>query len=206
MSLFTDWATPNCYKNLIVLEETDLSFEPIPEPLNGPQHEPAFTRINPNGKIPAMVDLNPAGQKEEVVVFESGAILIYLAEKTGKFLPKKGKARYEVIQWLMFQMAGVGPMFGQLYHFKNSVETPVPYAEARYKKEVHRLYGVMEERLGEARFLAGEYSIADMAVFPWAKSPELFEVAIEDYPNINRWLAEVGARPAIVEALAKTFK
>lgn len=198
------WGTPNGYKPLIMLEEAELVYELIPVPLNGQQHEPAYTRINPNGKIPAIIDLN-GPDDEEIVIFESGAILLYLAEKSGKFLPLGSSLRYEVVQWVMFQMAGIGPMFGQYFHFKNAAPEKIPYALERYHKEVRRLYAVLEHRLGESEYLAGAYSIADMASFPWVKDPEKFEIDRANFPNVARWLQAVGQRDAVKKALAITF-
>lgn len=199
------WSTPNGYKPLVMLEETGMAYDLIPVKLNGEQFKPEFTSINPNGKIPAMIDLAPTSGGEDIVVFESGAILIYLAEKSGQFLPTAAKPRAQVMQWLMFQMAGIGPMFGQYYHFHRSAPEKIAYAMDRYEKEVKRLYGVMNERLGEAEYLAGDYSIADMAVYPWASKPGNFGVSPEDCPHVTRWIEAVGQRDAVRKALNASF-
>jgi GSH-dependent disulfide-bond oxidoreductase len=194
------WTTPNGYKPLIMLEElgTDYKMHPI-NIGKGEQFGSDFLLINPNGKIPAIVD--GAGTPDEVVVFESGAILIYLAEKFGRFLPTSGQARATTITWLMFQMGGIGPMFGQLGHFMNAKEK-IEYAINRYRTETERLYGVLDKRLGEERYLAGEYSIADMATAPWANAMDRFNIPREKFPNVVRWLDEVKARPAVAKAMS----
>lgn len=197
------WTTPNGYKPILMLEELGAEYRLHPVHLGkDEQHSPEYLRINPNGKIPALVD--EAGTPGEVVVFESGAILIYLAEKFGRFLPASGQARASALAWLMFQMGGVGPMFGQLGHFMMSKEPPekLEYGLNRYRGETERLYGVLDRRLGEAPFLAGEYGIADMATFPWARSFERFGIPRERFPNVARWLDEVGSRPAVAKAIA----
>jgi GSH-dependent disulfide-bond oxidoreductase len=165
------------------------------------QFAPEFIAINPNSKIPAIVD--PEGPKGKLVLFESGAILIYLAEKTDKFLTKDPVGRYTVLQWLMFQMGGVGPMFGQAHHFMRAAKEQIPYGIERYGNEAKRLYGVLNKRLGEARFLAGDdYSIADIATYPWVARHEWHRVALEDFPNVKRWYDTIGARPAVARGMA----
>jgi len=194
------WTTPNGYKPLILLEELGAPHTLHPVNLGkGEQHSPDFLRINPNGKIPALVD--GAGTPEQVFVFESGAILIYLAEKFGRFLPPSGQARANVLAWLMFQMGGVGPMFGQLAHFRGAKEK-IDYAIDRYRNEAERLYGVLDKRLGESAYLAGEYSIADMATYPWANAFGFLGIEREKFPNVGRWLDEIAARPAVAKAMA----
>jgi GST-like protein len=194
------WMTPNGYKPILLLEELGLEYRLHPINIGkGEQHTPEFLRVNPNGKIPALVD--EAGTPGEVVVFESGAILIHLAEKTGRFLPAAGQPRATALAWLMFQMGGVGPMFGQLGHFLMAKEK-IEYAINRYRGEAERLYGVLDKRLGEAHYLAGEYGIADMATFPWANAFDRLGISREPFPNVIRWLDEVGARPAVKKAMA----
>jgi GSH-dependent disulfide-bond oxidoreductase len=199
IDLYT-WTTPNGYKPLLLLEELGLEYRVHPVNLGkDEQHTPEFLRINPNGKIPAIVD--GAGTDGQVTIFESGAILIYLAEKAGRFLPASGQARSTALSWLMFQMGGVGPMFGQLGHFLMAKEK-IEYAVNRYRNETERLYGVLDTRLATVPYLAGDYGIADMATFPWARAIDRFGVPREKFPNVVRWIDEVGARPAVVKALA----
>jgi GST-like protein len=196
IDLYT-WITPNGRKISIVLEEIDLPYEVHPVNLSkGEQFKPEYLAINPNGKIPAIVDRDGLGKKP-YSLFESGAILMYLAEKTGRLMPKEMGPRYEVIQWLMFQMGGVGPMIGQAHQFlRNSPENEL-FGRERFSKEVARLYGVMDEHLGESRFLAGDYSIADIATYPWVARYEMHRTKLEDFPNVKRWYDTIGARPAV---------
>ncbi len=190
-------ATPNGHKASIALEEMALPYALHALSFAAKdQKQPAFLKINPNGKIPAIVDRD-AG---DFAVFESGAILIYLAEKTGRFLPTEAKARSVVIQWLMFQMGGVGPMQGQAGWFKNAAPEFIPLAYDRYFEETRRLYGVLDARLSEAEFLGGDYSIADMATFPWVNS-RYAGVPTEGFPHVERWLATLNARPAVQKGL-----
>lgn len=191
------WTTPNGDKIHIMLEETGLPYRALPINIGaGEQHGESFRRVNPNGKIPALVDREgPDG--EEVVVFESGAILVYLAEKSGKFLPKDTQGRFEALQWLMFQMSGIGPMFGQLFHFKNAAQEQLPYAIERYDSEVRRLLGVLDRQLATREYLAGEYSIADIASYPWVRVYKAFGIAETDFPNVQKWLDRVAARPGV---------
>jgi len=193
------WTTPNGRKPVIMLEETGLEYTLKPVRLNGEQHSPEYLRINPNGKIPALIDKLQNG--EQVTVFESGAILIYLAEKMGQFLPAAGQARASVIEWLMFQMSSVGPYFGQLGHFRGVTDKDVTYAVERFHKEAKRLYRVMDGRLAEVDYLAGDYSIADMATYPWAHDPGRLDIALDDYPHFKRWVVRVGERPAVQKAM-----
>jgi len=188
--------TPNGRKVAIFLEEAGLPYEVrrVDFATNG-QFAPDFLKISPNNKIPAIVDTDGPGGKR-VSLFESGAILIYLAEKTGRFLAADPVARAETVQWLMWQMGGIGPMFGQLYHFLKAAPEKVPYAIDRYQKEVDRLVGVLEKRLGEAPFLAGDYSIADMAVYPWVAG-DWFGADPAKLPNFRRWRDAIAARPAV---------
>lgn len=195
------WTTPNGRKPLILLEELDADYQCKWIPLDGSQHEADFLAINPNGKIPALVDHD---EKPVATIIESGAILIYLAEKYGRFLPDSGAARGEVLGWLMWQMGGIGPMFGQYYHFKHAAPDPIPYALTRYKDEVRRLYQVMDKRLAEQRFLGGDaYTIADMATFPWVYMPDQFELSLDDFPHVRRWVMAIMERPAVNRAMAK---
>jgi GSH-dependent disulfide-bond oxidoreductase len=200
---FYTWSTPNGRKVAIMLEECGLAYKTHKIDIGkGEQFAPAFLAVNPNGKIPAIVD-HAAADGKPLAVFESGAILIYLAEKTGKFLPTAPRARAEVLQWLMFQMGGVGPMFGQAHHFIRFAPEKVPYGIERYSKETRRLYGVMDKRLGESVHLAGaEYSIADMATFPWVARHTYHEVDLADFPNVKRWHDAIAARPAVVKGTA----
>lgn len=191
-------ATPNGHKVSIALEEMGLPYRLHHLSFaQKDQKAPAFLRINPNGRIPAIVDHDAGG----FAVFESGAILIWLAEKTGRFLPTEAKARSVVLQWLMFQMGGVGPMQGQAGWFRNAAPEPMPLAYQRYHDETRRLYGVLDGRLAETPFLGGDYSIADMATFPWVNS-RYAGVSTEGFPNLERWLADIAARPAVQRGLA----
>lgn len=196
------WPTPNAHKVTILLEETGMDYETIPVNISkGEQFAPEFLKISPNNRMPAIVDTDGPNGKS-MSLFESGAILIYLADKSGQFLPASGANRYQVLQWLMFQMAGVGPMFGQANHFRAYAPEKVPYAIDRYTTETIRLFGVLNKRLGEAEFLAGDYSIADMATFPWALLYERYDVQLKDFPNLARWLEVLNARPAVQRGLA----
>lgn len=192
--------TPNGRKVSIFLEETGLPYRVNKIDLGGGQFAPAFLAISPNNKIPAIVDTNgPGGAR--LSLFESGAILLYLAEKTGRFLSNEPIARATTIQWLMWQMGGIGPMMGQNYHFQKAAPEKIPYAIERYVKETDRLFGVMDRRLGEARYLAGEYSIADMAVYPWVAG-DWHGVDTAKYPNFTRWRASIAERPAVIKGMA----
>ena len=200
IDLYT-WPTPNGHKVHIMLEEIGLPYKVIPVNIGeGEQFEPDFLRISPNNKMPAMVD--PDGPRgEPYPVFESGAILMYLAEKTGQFMPRDMADRYLVIQWLMFQMGGIGPMLGQAHHFRQYALETIEYAVNRYTNEAGRLYNVMDRRLGEVEYLAGDYSIADMACFPWIRPYKNQGQEIEEFPNLKRWFDAIDARPAVQRAL-----
>jgi GSH-dependent disulfide-bond oxidoreductase len=201
IDLYT-WATPNGRKVSVMLEETGLVYEVHAINLQkGDQFKPEYLAINPNNKIPAIIDRDGPGGKA-YALFESGAILMYLAEKTAKLMPTESRARYEVIQWLMFQMGGVGPMFGQAHNFFRYDPQQNSYGVERFKKEVARLYGVMDKRLGESPFLAGEYSIADIATYPWVARYEMHRTKLEDFPNIKRWFDTISARPAVQRGMA----
>ena len=196
------WPTPNGFKISIMLEEIGLPYEVIPVNIGtGDQFKPDFLKISPNNKMPAIVD--PDGPEgKPYPLFESGAILLYLAEKTGQFMPSDMAARFRVVEWLMFQMGGIGPMLGQTHHFRNYAPEKIPYAIDRYTKEAGRLYGVLDRRLGEVEYLAGDdYSIADMATFPWLRKPEGQGQDIAEFPNVKRWSDAIAARPAVQRGL-----
>jgi GST-like protein len=194
---FYTWTTPNGRKVFLMLEETGLPYRSMWINIgNGDQFKPEYLTINPNNKIPAIVDHEGPGGKP-YPLFESGAILMYLAEKSGRFMPVEMGARYQVIQWLMFQMGGIGPMLGQAGHFREKAAERVDYAVERFTKEAARLYGVVNKHLGEAEYLAGDYSIADMATYPWIQSHNNHGQNLEDYPNLKRWYETIGARPAM---------
>lgn len=199
------WPTPNGHKTAIMLEEVEIEYEIcIVNILEGDQFDPAFIAISPNNRIPAIVDTD-GPQGEPYTVFESGAILMYLAEKTGKLWPQDSVERYDVIQWLMFQMGNVGPMFGQNGYFQGYCPEDVPLAKERYHNVCKQLYGVMDRRLGESEYLAGSnYSIADVATFPWTmpKQQEMHRIDITQYPNVKRWSETVAMRPAVQRGIA----
>ncbi len=195
------WPTPNGHKIHIMLEETGLPYKVHGIDIGaGAQFEPAFLKISPNNKIPAIVDSDGPGGKP-ISIFESGAILIYLAEKTGKFMPKEPRARYQVLEWLMFQMGSIGPMFGQANHFRAYAPEKIPYAIDRYTNEAKRLYGVMDRRLKDHDYIAGDYSIADIAIFPWMRYGDRRGVDVNEFPNVVRWFEAINARPAVVRGL-----
>jgi GSH-dependent disulfide-bond oxidoreductase len=197
------WPTPNGWKITIMLEECGLPYTLVPVRIGrGDQFKPEFLKISPNNRMPAMVDDAPAGRKTPVTIFESGAILMYLAEKSGKFMPQPQAERYAVIQWLMWQMSALGPMAGQNGHFKLYAQEKFPYAIARFGNEVDRLYGVMDRRLAEVEFLAGDYSIADMACFPWIMTHKAQGLTLDVFPNLKRWYATLRAREALQRGLA----
>ena len=195
------WPTPNGWKVSIFLEEAGVPYNVVPVDITtGDQFEPSFLEISPNNKIPAIVDHDGPGG-EQISLFESGAILIYLAEKTGRFYPESPRERYGVLQWLMFQMGSVGPMLGQNHHFRQYAPEGIPYAVNRYTNEAARLYEVMDRRLSEVEYFAGDYSIVDMAIYPWVVPHERQGQKMEDFPNLRRWYESVGARPAVRRAL-----
>ena len=198
------WPTPNGYKITIMLEECGLPYNTIPVNIaKGEQFEPEFLKISPNNRMPAIVDPNGPGGKP-ISVFESGAILQYLGRKTGKFYPANERARVAVDEWLFWQMGGLGPMAGQTHHFRNYAPEKIPYAINRYVNEVNRLYGVMNKRLADREFLAGKYSIADMACVGWARGWEKQGQDITEFPHLARWLDRVRARPAVQRGFAVT--
>ncbi|PZV06807.1 MAG: thiol:disulfide oxidoreductase [Leptolyngbya sp.] len=197
------WTTPNGHKVTIFLEEADVDY--TIKPINigkGDQFNPDFLAIAPNNRIPAIVDHEPADGGEPLSLFESGAILQYLAEKTGQFLPENGRDRANVMQWLFWQMGGLGPMLGQNHHFNNYAPEKIPYAINRYVKETERLYGVLDTQLRDHEFVAGDYSIADMACYPWIVPYEAQQQKLEDFPNLKRWFEAIKARPAVERAYA----
>lgn len=192
------FATPNGKKPAIALEEMQLPYTARKIDIaKGEQHSPEYLAINPNGKIPAIRDLETG-----TVVFESGAILLYLAEKTGQLIPSDRDGRIQVIQWLMFQMGGVGPMFGQLGHFRNSAPEPVPYAIERYEKETLRLCGVLDKQLSDRDYIAGDYSIADIATYPWVAAYDYLKISLDSYPHLQRWVDTLRQRPAVQAGMA----
>ncbi len=195
------WKTSNGKKITIMLEECGLEYNLHPINIGqDDQFTPEFVAINPNSKIPAIIDTDGPGGAP-YTVFESGAILMYLAEKTDKFMPTETAERYDVIQWLMFQMGGVGPIFGQVHHFKRAAQEEVPYAINRYYTECRRLYGVLNGRLQDREYLAGDLSIADFATLPWVFRHTWQEVDLEDFPNVQRWYETLMARPALAKGM-----
>ena len=198
------WPTPNGWKISIMLEETGLDYNlKLVNIGQGDQFKPAFLAISPNNRMPAIVDHEAEGGP--LSIFESGAILTYLAEKTGKFFPSDALGRNDVLQWLMFQMGGVGPMFGQNHHFRRAAPEEVPYALERYAKETARLYGVLDKRLGQTEYLGGEYSIADIATYPWTARHEWHKTDLNDFPNVKRWFEVIASRPAVAKGMAVPF-
>jgi GST-like protein len=196
------WPTPNGHKITIFLEETGLEYRVIPINIRkGEQFAPDFLKISPNNRMPAIIDQDGPGGKP-FSLFESGAILLYLAEKTGKLMPTEMRARYTVIQWLMFQMASIGPMMGQAGHFRNAAPEKIPYAIDRYTNESRRLFSVMDQRLSEAAYLAGDYSIADIATYPWVVGIRRDPDQLESRPNLKRWLDAIAQRPAVIRGVA----
>jgi len=198
------WPTPNGHKITMFLEETGLPYEIVPVNIGkGDQFKPDFLKIAPNNRMPAIVDRAPADKGSPVSVFESGAILLYLAEKTGKFIPQDLRGRVETLQWLFWQMGGLGPMAGQNHHFSQYASEKIPYAIDRYVRETNRLYAVLDKRLADREFVAGAYSIADMASYPWIVPHERQGQKLEDFPNLKRWFEAIRARPATIRAYEK---
>ncbi|MDB5877425.1 MAG: Glutathione S-transferase domain [Variovorax sp.] len=197
------WPTPNGHKVHIMLEECRLPYVAHAVDIGkGEQFEADFLKISPNNKIPAITDPNGPGGKP-ISLFESGAILVYLAGKTGKFMPSTDRAKFDVLQWLMFQMGGVGPMLGQAHHFRLYAPEKLPYAVERYTNEAKRIYGVIDKQLSKNRFIAGRtYSIADIAIFPWLRSWENQGVTLTDYPHLKVWFDGIAARPAVKRGVA----
>jgi GST-like protein len=198
------WTTPNGHKITIFLEEAGLSYRIVPVNISkGEQFRPEFLAISPNNRMPAIVDQKPKDGGKPISVFESGAILLYLSEKTGKYIPEGLRNRVEVIEWLFWQMGGLGPMAGQNHHFAHYAPEKIPYAIERYVKETNRLYGVLNKRLANREFVAGRYSIADMAIYPWIVPYERQGQKLDEFPDLKRWFLAVGERPAVHRAYAR---
>jgi GST-like protein len=198
------WTTPNGHKITIFLEEVGLPYTIIPVNIGaGDQFKPEFLKISPNNRIPAIIDREPADGGEPISVFESGAILLYLAEKTGKLIPQNLRDRTQVLEWLFWQMAGLGPMAGQNHHFSTYAPEKIEYAINRYVNETGRLYAVLNKQLADREFVAGDYSIADIAAYPWIAGYERQSQKLEDFPNIKRWFEAIKARPATIRAYEK---
>jgi GSH-dependent disulfide-bond oxidoreductase len=197
------WTTPNGHKVTIFLEEAGTPYRIVPANISaGEQFRPEFLKISPNNRMPAIVDDAPADGGAPISVFESGAILVYLAEKSGKFMPHDLRRQTDVLQWLFWQMGGLGPMAGQNHHFSHYAPEKIPYAIERYVKETNRLYGVLDRRLADRPFVAGDYSIADMAAYPWVVPYERQGQRLEDFPNLKRWFDAIHERPAVKRAYA----
>jgi GST-like protein len=205
IELYT-WGTPNGRKVSIMLEECGLPYHvnKVNIGTNAEQFTPEFLAISPNGKIPAIVDPNGPDGKP-MAMMESGAILVYLSGKTNRFLPRSVRGKYEALQWLMFQMGGVGPMFGQAHHFMRAKKDEIPYGSERYGNEAKRLYGVMDRHLESHKFFAGEYSIADMAIYPWAARHEWHRVELKQFPHVKRWFDAISLRPAVIKGMQIPF-
>jgi GSH-dependent disulfide-bond oxidoreductase len=198
------WTTPNGHKITIFLEETGTAYKTIPVNIGkGDQFKAEFLAFSPNNRIPALVDHAPAGGGAPIAVFESGAMLLYLAEKTGRFLSRDPRARIDAIQWLFWQMGNLGPMAGQNNHFSNYAVEKIPYAMDRYRNEVNRLYGVLNKQLADRPFVARDYSIADMAIYPWIVPYERQGQNLDDFPKLKRWFESIRGRPAVERAYAK---
>lgn len=196
------WTTPNGRKVSVMLEECGLPYTVHKVNIGqNEQFKPEFLAVSPNNRIPGIVDSEGPDGKP-IQLFESGAILVYLAGKTGKFLPASARGKYEALQWLMWQMGGVGPMFGQAHHFLRAAPEQVPYGIKRYTDEARRLYGVLDRRLAQAAYMAGEYSIADIATYPWIARHEWHKVDLAEFPNVKRWYDTIGRRPAVVRGMA----
>jgi GSH-dependent disulfide-bond oxidoreductase len=198
------WTTPNGHKITIFLEETGLPYRIVPVNISkGEQFKPEFLVISPNNRMPAIVDHSPKDGGEPISVFESGAILVYLAEKTGQYLANGLRERVVVMEWLFWQMAGLGPMAGQNHHFSQYAPEKIPYAIDRYVRETNRLYGVLEKRLSAHQFIAGDYSVADMAAYPWIVPHTRQGQKLEDFPHLQRWFETMRQRPAVQRAYAR---
>jgi len=198
------WTTPNGHKITLFLEESGLPYTIHPINISkGDQFQPDFLKISPNNRIPAIIDTAPADGGDPVSLFESGAILLYLADKTGQFIPNTLRGRLDVLQWLFWQMGGLGPMAGQNHHFATYALETIPYAIDRYVRETSRLYGVLNKRLADREYIAGDYSIADMACYPWIKPHERQKQNLDDFPHLKRWFDAISARPATQRAYEK---
>ena len=198
------WPTPNGHKITMFLEETAMPYTLVPVNIGkGEQFKPDFLAISPNNRMPAIIDHSPLERGAPISVFESGAILLYLAEKSEQFIPNESRGRVEVLQWLFWQVGGLGPMLGQNHHFSRYAPEKIPYAVDRYVKETNRLYGVLDKRLADREFVAGMYSIADMACYPWIVPYEAQGQKLEDFPHLKRWFEAIKSRPATVRAYEK---
>ncbi len=198
---FYFWTTPNGYKVLLFLEETGIAYRIVPVNISkGDQFDPGFLNISPNNKMPAIVDRGPNGIGGPIPIFESGAILLYLAEKIGRFLPKDVAGRVEAPQWLFWQIGGLGPMLGQNLHFGQYAPEKIPYAIDRYSNETNRLFKVLDKRLSDREFIAGDYSIADMASYPWVFKHPYLQLRLVCFPNLKRWFETIERRPAVIRA------
>lgn len=201
------WPTPNGHKITIFLEEAGLDYRIVPVNIGaGDQFKPDFLKISPNNRMPAIIDTSPNDGSEPISVFESGAILLHLAEKTGKFLPRDLRSRKTVIEWLFWQVGGLGPMAGQNHHFSQYTPEKIPYAIERYVNETNRLYGVLDRQLADFEYVAGEYSLADMASYPWIVSHKKQSQNLDDFPNLKRWFETIKNRPAVIKAYEKGQK
>ncbi len=198
------WPTPNGHKITIFLEEASLEYQIVPVNIGaGDQFKPDFLAFSPNNRMPAIIDQDPSDGGDPITVFESGAILVYLAEKTGQFAPTDVRGRKIVYEWLFWQVGGLGPMAGQNHHFAQYAPDKIPYAIERYVNETNRLYGVMNRRLADHEYLAGDYSIADMAAYPWVVPYEKQQQDLNDFPHLKRWFESIQSRPAVVQAYEK---
>jgi GST-like protein len=198
------WTTPNGHKITIFLEEVEIPYSIVPINIGaGDQFKPDFLKISPNNRIPAIVDHQPTNGGAPISVFESGAILLYLAEKTGKLVPQDVRGRVEVLQWLFWQMGGLGPMAGQNHHFSQYAPEKIEYAINRYVKETGRLYAILDKRLADREFVAGDYSIADIAIYPWIVPYKMQSQNLEDFPHLKRWFESIKNRPAVISAYEK---
>jgi GST-like protein len=198
------WPTPNGHKVTMFLEETGMSYRVKPINIGkGEQFQPGFLKIAPNNRMPAIIDHSPSDGGPPLSVFESGAILVYLAEKIGQFLPSDPRHKAHVLQWLFWQMGGLGPMAGQNHHFAQYANDKIPYAIDRYVKETNRLYGVLDRQLAKGEFVAGAYSIADMAIYPWIVPWEKQSQKLDDFPHLKRWFQSIQSRPAVQRAYSK---
>ena len=201
---FYFWTTPNGYKVLMFLEELDIPYRIIPINISkGEQFGSEFLQISPNNKIPAIIDSDPKSGNAPIEIFESGAILLYLAEKTARFIPSELAARSDVLKWLFWQVGGLGPMLGQYQYFHQYAEKRVPSAIERYKKETERLFSVLNKKLGNSQYISGEYSIADIACYPWILKYSFLGLQIDNFPNLKRWIDQIAVRPAIIRAYKK---
>lgn len=198
------WTTPNGYKVLVFLEEADIPYRIIPINISkGEQFDPKFLKISPNNKIPVVIDHKPSFSSKPVVIFESGAILLYLAEKTAQFIPTELTERTEVLKWLFWQVSNLGPMLGQNQHFNQYASEKIPYAIRRYVNESIRLFKVLNDKLAQGQYICGQYSIVDMACYPWILKHPFLALQLDDFPHLKRWFDELALRPAIIRSYQK---